>query len=228
MKTQGMMALMPPAGAATWTASELPGTRVLSSLRASNLAFLDLLADAAPLAAAGSAGVVLPRLEPPAAAPAARQAVVEALPFALFDLRYRDDPFWRAAAAGAAAVHDAAACPRVDPSLRSFARIAVVFSWHAVEVCTPSASLVLGASAGVLRLLGDLPLALLEPLSGRVAPAVAARFAQRALFWERLGQCLRDPDSRQLERLRLLGLQLQGTESARRLQLQRRGARREP
>lgn len=228
MTTQGMMALMPPAGAATWTASDLPGTRVLTALRAANLAFLDLLDGAAPVAAGGSGGLPLFSLEPLAAEPAARRALVEALPFALFDLRFRDDPFWRAAAAGAAAVHDATAGRRVEPVVLSFARIAVMFSWHTVEVCAPSACLVLGASEGVLRLLGDLPLASLEPLSSRVAPVLGARFAQRAIFWERVAQCLRDPHPRQLERLRLLGLQLQGSESARRLQLQRRAGLRDP
>jgi hypothetical protein len=159
------------------------------------------------------------------APPEAREAVANALPFALFDLRFRDEQFWRSAAASSAGVHDAALVSPVHHAARSFARVAVVFAWHAAEVCAPSACLVLGTSEGVLRLVGDLPLASLEPLSGRVAPALAARFAQREFYWERLIQCLRDPDPGQLTRLRLLGLQLHGTDSARRQQLHRRGRR---
>lgn len=227
MPVQESMALMPPVVATTWSARDLPGKRIVASLRAANLAFLELLGGPGATGIAAVCGV------PPAYAhcfavrPEARQAVVGALPFTLFDLRFRDDAFWRSAVAGAAAVHDAEPASEPHPAARSFARVALVFAWHAVDVCAPSAALALGASDGVLRLVGDVPLASIEPLSCRLAPALAARFAQRELFWQRLTDCLREPDARQLERVCLLGLQLHGTDSARGQQLQRR-PRREP
>lgn len=227
MPLQETMALMPPAGVATWNARDLPGTRILASLRAANLAFLDLLGGPGSAGIATACGVPLPYAHCLAARPEARQAVASALPFTLFDLRFRDEAFWRSAVAGAAAVQDAIATPEPHPAALSFARVALVFAWHAVDVCTPSAALALGASDGVLRLVGDVPLASMEPLSCRLAPALAARFAQRELFWQRLTDCLREPDARQLERVCLLGLQLHGTDSARGQQLQRR-PRREP
>ena len=227
MGPQGTMALMPPAGAATWTARDLPGVRILAALRAANLAFLELLGGTALAGGAALCGVSAPFCDRLGAPPEARAAVANALPFAMFDLRFRDEQFWRTTTAGSVAVHDAAAAAPVSRAAHAFVRVAVVFTWHAVEVCPPSASLVLGASDGVLRLVGGLPLAALDPLSYRLAPELAARFAQRDLYWERLTQCLGDPEPRRLERLRLLGLQLLGTDSARRQQLQRRG-RREP
>ena len=222
MSVQDTMALMPPVGAATWSPRDLPGRRILASLRAANLAFLELLGGSGSTGIAAVCGVPAPYAHRLAARPEASQAVAGALPFTLFDLRFRDEPFWRSAVAGSASVQDATAAAGAHPGALSFARVALVFAWHAVDVCAPSAALALGTSDGVLRLVGDLPLASIEPLSHRLAPALAARFAGRDLFWQRLTDCLRDPDSQQLERVCLLGLQLHGTDSARGQQLQRR------
>lgn len=220
MGPQINMELTPPAGTADWHERHLPNERIRAALRAANATFLDLVSGPSPLAGSfGCAHRVLARHPGTAAA---REAVVAALPYALFDLRFRDEPFWRAAAGGAIAVQDGMPAMPIERSAAAFARVAVVFAWHVADLCAASASMVLGAPAGVVRQVAALPIGALDPVAHRLAPALAARFVQRDVFWDRFGRCLRDPSPDGLAQLRLLGLQLAGTDSARRQQLQRR------
>jgi hypothetical protein len=223
MGQQINMELTPPAGAADWHERDLPNERIRAPLRAANATFLDLVGGPSTLAATfGCAHRTVARHP---GTVASREAVVAALPYALFDLRFRDEPFWRAAAGGAVAVQDGATAVTIERSATAFARVAVVFAWHVADLCVASASMVLGAPPGVVRQIAALPIGALDPIAHRLAPALAARFVQRDVFWDRVGRCLRDPAPDALAQLRLLGLQLAGTDSARRQQLQRRDRR---
>jgi hypothetical protein len=73
------------------------------------------------------------------------------------------------------------------------------------------------------QLLASLPVGALDALAQRVSGAVAARFCTRERFWGLVTSAVRfGQDTAALERLRLLGLQLQGADSARVQQLHRR------
>jgi hypothetical protein len=222
MHEQAPLALPPPAGAAHWGADILFGSRITAALSEVNGAFLGLAAElhaARPgMPALGLPAQVLAALARPAAAPRALD-----LPYALFDLRFRDERFWRIETSACRAVNDPGAGGASDPRLLRFARTALTLAWHLAQTEPRVARLSLGMESATQDVLAGLPVGALDPLARRVAPAVAARFCTRERFWGLLASALRfAPDAARLQRLRLLGLQLQGAESARAQQLHRR------
>jgi hypothetical protein len=98
-------------------------------------------------------------------------------------------------------------------------------AWHLSQTRTAGARLVLGASAATIAAMAAMPVACVERLARRVAPALTARFGSRARFWLQFEGCASRPDDRSVNVLRQLGLQIQGAESARGQSLQRRHRR---
>ena len=222
MQEQAPLALPPPAGAAHWGVEPLFGSRFTDALGGLNAAFLGLAAEL-HAARPGMPALGLPAHVLAALARAAVPARALALPYALFDLRFRDARFWRLESAACAAVNDAQAAHAADPRLLRFARGAVTFAWHLSQAEPRAARLALGIEPATQDLLAGLPVGALEALARRVSPSLAARFCTRERFWALLAAAGRfAPDAGALERLRLLGLQLQGAESARTQQLHRR------
>jgi hypothetical protein len=85
------------------------------------------------------------------------------------------------------------------------------------------ARLALGVEPGTQEALESLPVGSLDAFARRLAPVVSARFCARERFWAQIAAALRTPaGSPGLDRLKLLGLQLQGAEAARAQQLHRR------
>ena len=152
---------------------------------------------------------------------AARLSV--ALPLALFDLRFRDERLWRQEIASCGVVHDAQAPVDADPRTTRFARCALTLAWHFSQSDTRAARLSLGMEASTQELLAGVPVGALDALAQRLSGAVSARFCTRERFWSLVTCALRfGQDATTVERLRLLGLQLQGADSARVQQLHRR------
>ncbi len=99
----------------------------------------------------------------------------------------------------------------------------MTLAWHFAQSEPRAARLALGMETTVQEALTALPVGALEPLAQRVAGVVAARFCTRERFWGLVTAAIRfGQDNAAIERLRLLGLQLQGAESARVQQLNRR------
>ena len=226
MSVQQPLALSPPAGTADWVERVLVEPRSLRALAGLNEAFLALLFELHSLRP-GQPALGLPAhlLPPPCPAPRAVTVLAE-LPCALFDLRFRDARCWQAQAARAAAVRDGCRIPLAEPALAAFTRAALTFAWHLAQDHERSARLLLGIEPATARVLVDLPVGALDALAHGMAPQLGARFCTREVFWGSMRDALRVPsDAARRERLRRLGLQLHGMDSARAQQLHRRGRR---
>lgn len=222
MREQHPLALPPPAGAAHWGAQVLVDARVMDALGSVNGAFLSLAAELHAqrpgMPALGLPGHVLAGL--------ARHGLCSracAVPLALFDLRFRDDRHWRKEALACRTVQDGQGADVADPRSRRVARAAVMLAWHLAQTEPCAAQLALGMEPATREVLGDVPIGSLDALARRMAGSLSARFCTRERFWSEVTSVLRfGPDSGRLDRLRLLGLQLQGAEAARMQLLHRR------
>jgi hypothetical protein len=222
MREQQPLALPPPAGAAHWGTQVLVDERVMDALGSVNAAFLalasELHAQRPGMPALGLAGHVLAGL--------ARSGVPGRqcrLPLALFDLRFRDEHHWRREALACRNVQDGQGAVGTDPRVRRVTRAAVMLGWHLVQAEPRAARLALGMEPATQEALGNVPIGCLDALARRMAGSLAARFCTRERFWFEVSAVLRaGPDAGRLDRLRLLGLQLQGAESARVQLLHRR------
>ena len=228
MREQAPLALPPPAGPAHWEEESPLGVRVMTALGSANGAFLSLAAAlhaARPgMPALGLAGHILAGL-----ARVESQPHGFAVPLALYDIRFRDERFWRLEVAACRSVHDGQAVAATDARVVRFARTAVTLAWHLAQSEPRAARLALGMETPVQEALTALPVGALDALAQRVAGVVAARFCTRERFWGLVTAAIRfGQDNAAIERLRLLGLQLQGAESARVQQLNRRLRRTAP
>jgi hypothetical protein len=200
----------------------LLGPKVIDALASVNGAFIAL---ALELRATGRGATVLGLPEPILASlqrcPAG--AFRLPLPYAVFDLRFRDERFWRLETRAARGIQDGARAAVCDSRVLRFARSGLVLAWHLAQLDRRVARLALGVEEGTREALESLPLGTLDSFARRLTPAVSARFAGRPRFWSQLIAALRVPsETARLERLKLLGLQLQGADSARVQQLHRR------
>jgi hypothetical protein len=100
-----------------------------------------------------------------------------------------------------------------------------MLAWHLAQTRPAAARLAFGTSPATIAALARLPVAAVDRLARRVAPALAARFGSRARFWLQFEGCAAHPDDRSVDELQRLGLQIQGAESARLQALQRRPRR---
>jgi len=222
MDEQAPLALPPPAGTAHWDENVLFSRRLTESLAGINGQFLALVADL-HAARPGMPVLGLPAHVLVLLGRRGERGPGLPLPYGLYDLRFRDERFWSQAVATAIAVRDAQAPAGVEPRVVRFARDAVTFAWHLAQSEPQVAGLALGAGRATLELLAQVPVGALKALARRTAPALAARFCTRECFWQQLCAALRvGPDEPAVARLKLLGLQLQGSEAARAQQIHRR------
>jgi hypothetical protein len=222
MRQQSPLALPPPAGTAHWDREPLFSGRVIDALGSVNSAFVSLAVDLHAVRP-GMPVLGLPAHVLAALARATPSGVGLSLPYALFDLRFRDERFWRFQAAAAHAVHDAQPGTAADSRLLRFMRGAVTLAWHLAQVDARVARLSLGLDGTTQEILAGLPVGSLDSVSRRAAPALAARFCSRERFWRLLSGALwLPPEPEGLERLKLLGLAMNGAEAARAQHLHRR------
>ncbi|MEX2148720.1 MAG: hypothetical protein WD793_00760 [Steroidobacteraceae bacterium] len=225
MNRQQPLALKPPAGSANWTERSLLDGLTRRALCSINLAFLDLATDLAEEGRLKLISGLPPRAVDALIDPDAGQRLCERLPYALFDLRFGDGGFWESEIAAAGGVQDAESAPAADDRIVAFARAAIMLAWHLAQTRAAGARLVFGTSPATIAALASLPVATMERLARRVAPALTARFGTRARFWLQFEGCAVRPDDQSVDMLRQLGLQIQGAESARSQALQRRPRR---
>lgn len=225
MHSQQPLALAPPAGSADWSERSLLDPATRRALGSVNRAFLDLAVELAEEGRLRTIAGLPPRAIDSLIHPDAGERLCASLPYALFDLRFGDGGWWEGEVAMAGAVQDAPPAPPCDERLVSFARAAVMLAWHLAATRPTAARLVFGTAPATLAALAKLPLAAVERLARRVAPALTARFGSRARFWLQFEGCAAHPDERAVDELQRLGLQIQGAESARVQALQRRPRR---
>ncbi|MDP9198414.1 MAG: hypothetical protein M3O07_04265 [Pseudomonadota bacterium] len=225
MNRQQPLALAPPAGSANWSERSLLDGLTRRALCSINLAFLDLATDLAEEGRLKLISGLPPRAVDALIDPDAGQRLCERLPYTLFDLRFGDGGFWESEIAAAGGVQDSDPVPATDDRLVAFARAAIMLAWHLTQTRAAGARLVFGTSPATIAALATLPLATMERLARRVAPALTARFGTRTRFWLQFEGCAVRPDEQSVDMLRQLGLQIQGAESARSQALQRRTRR---
>lgn len=222
MRHQSPLALPPPAGTAHWGEQVLFSEKIIGALASVNGAFIALVLDLH----AARPGVPVLGLPADALATLGRGAALARrlpLPYALFDLRFRDERFWRVESRAASAIQDGPPPPAADSRLLRFARSGLMLAWHLAQLDPRVARLALGVEPGTQEALESLPVGSLDAFARRLAPVVSARFCARERFWAQIAAALRTPaGSPGLDRLKLLGLQLQGAEAARAQQLHRR------
>lgn len=219
------LALAPPAGHADWSERSVLDHATRRALGSINLAFLSL---ATELAEEGRLKLIsgLPaRAINALIDPQAGRRLCERLPYALFDLRFGDGSFWEYEIAAAGGIQDAGQSAVSDERLISFARAVITLVWHLAQTRAAGARLVFGAAPATISALSSMPVATVERLARRVAPALTARFGSRTRFWLQFEGCAVHPDDQALCLLQQLGLQIQGADSARQQALQRRAKR---
>jgi len=225
MNRQQPLALAPPAGDADWAERSLFDAATRRALGSINLAFLELAVELAEEGRIKQIAGLPPRAIDALIHPDAGPRLAERLPYALFDLRFADGNFWAAEVAAAGGVQDAGGPAVVDERVVAFVRAAVMVVWHLAQTRTAGARLVFGASPATIAAVAAMPVAAVERLARRVAPALSARFGTRTRFWLQFEGCAAQPDDRSVDQLRRLGLQIQGADSARGQALQRRHRR---
>ncbi len=225
MSRQQPLALAPPVGLADWSQRSLLDPATRAALCSINRAFLDLAAELAEEGRLRLINGLPPRAVNALIDPVAQQRLCERLPYALFDLRFGDGSYWESQVAAAGAVQDAQAVSAADERIVAFSRTAIMLAWHLAQTRAPGAQLVFGTSRTTIAALAALPVAAIDGLARRVAPALTARFGSRTRFWLQFEGCAAAPDDRSVNVLQQLGLQIQGAESARLQALQRKPRR---
>jgi hypothetical protein len=181
---------------------------MLESVRELNHRFLDLVAGHS------CDWVSRPRLRLPSevaerVAPlsSAQRRAAANCPYALFDLRFEDGSFWQArlATVNRWSVADAGSG---DPTTLNFVNLALFFAWHVASTEPLASRILLGMSdvtAATFRA------ATIDCLPGLVADAAAdltARWSNWHAYWSALTNAVAQPNSPDLRRIQLYGLQL--------------------
>ena len=152
------------------------------TLRALNLRFLDLDGVAAPAIVA---------------LPPARKAAIADCPYALFDLRFGDDPHWRSRLD--IAVPDRVAEPGVsNPAVVGFVRLALIYAWHLATSANLQARLSLGMDLRTAAVFADATLDRLTRIAVVEAPDLAPRWPRCTAFWDGLAEAAASADRTRL------------------------------
>ncbi|HEX3847767.1 MAG TPA: hypothetical protein VHV81_10345 [Steroidobacteraceae bacterium] len=180
----------------------------LVSLRDLNHRFLDL-------AAARGYGLREGRGRPPslgsrlAPLSAAQREAAADCPYALFDLRFRDDLHWRSRLQEAGGWRvDAVSVALPGDDTTDFARLALFYAWHVASGATLKAQILLGMNEYTADALRRITVNQLPLLVESEAKYLTARFSDCAPFWNALTAAASTQDSAALKRVQLYGLQI--------------------
>jgi hypothetical protein len=191
-----------------WTRDAHVPAAMLESLRELNHRFLDLICLEADQWHP-AARLVLPKELCGQIAPlsAAQKKAAAACPYALFDLRFHDDAYWRTRLQNFAAwaVADDAA---VDQNLLNFVRLALFFAWHVAASGKLAPPLLLGMSEATAAAFRGVTIDCLPALIAAEAPNLTARWSGSSIYWRALTGAAARPNCSELRRIQLYGLQL--------------------
>jgi len=179
-----------------------------ASLRDLNHRFFDLMAARTQEWTASASDGWLPTLAGKVAPLSrAQRAAAAACPYALFNLRFEDEAYWRLR------LQNVAPC-RVEDELiigddtANFARLALFFAWHVAASAGLAAQLLLGMNGSTGAALRRLTVNDLPALVMTEAPNLRARWSECGAFWSALTAAAGRDDSAALRRVQLYGLQL--------------------
>jgi hypothetical protein len=169
-----------------------------SSLRALNHRFLDLAGAKAPGWAIGTRVASLSR---------AQRAAAAGCPYALFDLRFEDDAYWRGRlqAGCPARIADE---PGLDEDTCDFVRLALFYGWHVASSSRLAAQVLLGMRGETSGAFRRIPVDALPGLAMTEAANLTARWSDCHAYWTALIGAAARPDPKALRRIQLSGLQI--------------------
>jgi hypothetical protein len=191
-----------------WTREAHLPAAMLESLRELNHRFLDLICLEADQWRS-SVRMVLPAELCAQIAPlsAAQKKAAAGCPYALFELRFHDDEYWRTRLknSSAWAVADDAA---LDQNMLNFVRLALFFAWHVAASGKLAPSLLLGMSDATAAAFRGVTIDCLPALVATEAPNLTARWGGSSIYWRALAGAASRPNCSELRRIQLYGLQL--------------------
>jgi hypothetical protein len=183
----------------------------LSSVRGLNQRFLDLAggggddwdASRSPggnlMLAAGVAQLLAPLSK-------LQRAAVASCPYALFDLRFEDEAYWKVRLSQR--VQYRVADEPFDAEVIDFVRLALFYAWHVCSTASLAAQFLLGMSPATVESFRSLSVDSLPGLAAGEAANLSARWRHCATYWSELIGAAARADSPALRRVQLYGLQL--------------------
>jgi hypothetical protein len=170
----------------------------LTSMRGLNRRFLDLAGKGAISPALGTQVAAL--------SPSQRAAAADC-PYALFDLRFRDDAHWRSRLQmiGTWRIADEL---NIDHDTVDFVRLALFYSWHLASSAGLTAHLLLGMHSNTADAFRRVAVDALPALAATEAVNLTARWSDCNAYWSALTAAAAQPDPAVLRRVQLSGLQL--------------------
>jgi len=138
--------------------------------------------------------------------PVERKALASC-PYAVFDLRFDNDDHWRLRlqTAGRWNVRDDSFChtPTLD-----FVRVALFFAWHVASTARLAARFLLGMNEMTAAAFRCATIDCIAALAATESAHLTARWSGCTTYWDALTKAATRPDSAQLRRVQLSGLQL--------------------
>jgi hypothetical protein len=138
---------------------------------------------------------------------AAQRAAAASCPYALFDLRFDDDEYWRSRLemTGQWRVADQNA---VEEETAGFVHLALFYAWHVAATAKLAAQLLLGMTEHTAAAFRSLALNCLPALAVSESANLTARWSTSDVYWCALMCAASREDTTRLRRIQLFGLQL--------------------
>ena len=135
-----------------------------------------------------------------------QRAAAANCPYALFDLRFGDDVYWRERlqTMGNWRIADE---PK-DPDTVDFVQLALFYTWHVASSTGLAAHLLLGMHGNTVEAFRGIAVDALPSLALAEAPNLTARWSGCSSYWTALISAAARPDPAALRRVQLSGLQL--------------------
>jgi hypothetical protein len=200
-------AFMQDAHVGTWLRNAHVSAEIQVSVRDLNHRFLDLVVGRPggwSMPGRGLSGAVSARIAP--LSPAQKSAAANC-PYALFDLRFHDDGYWRTRLRAAALGGVAEGTPP-DGKTLEFARLALFFAWHVASTTKLAAQLLLGMHEATAAAFREATIDCLPSLAETEAGHLTARWNNCTAYWSALAGAASRENPASLRRIQLYGLQL--------------------
>ncbi len=198
---------MQDAHVGSWAREAHVSLEMRESVRELNHRFLDLVSSQSSGWHASRRGLSVEVFARVAPLSAAQKAAAANCPYALFDLRFHDDCHWqtRLRTTGQWKVAEEA---RVDADTLEFVRLALFFAWHVASTTKLGAQLLLGMQDATAAAFRSATIDCLPCLAATEATQLTARWNDCAGYWSALTRAASGPNSADLRRIQLYGLQL--------------------
>jgi hypothetical protein len=200
-------AFMQDAPVGTWQRAAHVPAEIQGSVRDLNHRFLDLVVGRPggwSMPGQGLSAAVSARIAPLSAA---QKSAAANCPYALFDLRFHDDGYWRSRLR-AAPLRGVAEGTAVDGKTLEFARLALFFAWHVASTTKLAAQLLLGMHEVTAAAFREATIDCLPSLAETEAGNLTARWNDCTAYWSALCGAASRQNPAGLRRIQLYGLQL--------------------